>query len=107
MVWTHKNYLTKLIPAFGHIGIVDTDNTIHDFSRNYGVTQDNFGLYHEPQKFIRLHLLGVNIEDYNKAIEDADSQFRTKRKIMAWNTSYGHVATVLNNLNYQGNSNHT
>lgn len=48
VVYTLKNYLTKCCPTIGHAGIVDTDNTIHDFSKSNGITQDNFGLYHEP-----------------------------------------------------------
>ena len=106
-MFTLKDYLTKLCPTIGHVGVVDTDNTIHDFSRNYAVTQDNFGLYHEPQKYIRLNLHGIDIEEYNKAIEDADNLFSKKKKLMFWNTSYGHVAAVLNNLNYKGHQNHT
>ena len=65
IVFTLKDYLTKLCPTIGHIGIVDSENNIHDFSKNYRITTDNFSDYHEPQKFIRLHLQGVDVEKYN------------------------------------------
>ena len=99
---------TQFLPFIAHTGIGDLQGRVHyiaegDYER-YIFDKDQFGDVH---KYVTLNLKGVTEEQYTKAIADADAQYRGRPGEAEWYDSACHVAVVLNNLKYNGHSNHS
>ena len=108
IVWTEIPEFTHACPWLGMVGIVDTQGKIHHFSgsKKISMTNEKFG---DVMKAVVLELDKQNITKYKyeKAIEKADREFRKLQFSYTGNNCLDYVACVLNNMKYNGNSNHT
>ena len=90
----------------GHTGIGDSKGITHDFAGPYTISVDNFS-FGEPYYYVPLDLDGVSVEQYDKAIEEADNIYSKKIHKLIFDNCHSHVAQVLNILKYKGKTNWT
>ena len=109
IVWCPLPGLTWFIPIIGHLGIVTSDGTIHDFAGPYFVNRNphSMGFGHVTKyapldiKDIRRYdsdLIKVWDENINAASEEYDQLMHN----LICNNCHSHVARVLNRLQYKG-----
>ena len=94
-----------MIPL-GYVGIGDLDGVVHSFSKSHTVSTGDKD-FKNVHKYVILDLDGVSKETYSNAIAAADDEFRSRNHSRLSCNSLSYVAHVLNNLNYNGHSNHS
>ena len=103
IVWTPIPILTWIFPAFGHVGICESNGVIHDFAGSYHVSEDNmsFGF---PTKTVLLKLSEKEFNEYDKAISEVTNQYNKMGYNWSNNNCHSFVAKVLNKFKYRGKS---
>jgi len=112
VVWCPIPLLTWLLPFIGHLGIVKTDGTIHDFAGPYFVNRDHGYMgFGRVTKFIEVDpsdlksIGGTRAEklaQWDAAIDDASASYDKQMHNLFCNNCHDHVSLVLNRLRYMG-----
>ena len=100
---------TTFAPFIASCAIGDSKGRTHYFPEGDFRAFERYifdGVFGNITKYVKLNLEGVTEEQYDKAIKDADEKFKTL-ECVSWLDSTYHVAEVLNNLKYNGHSNHS
>eukprot|EP00826_Nyctotherus_ovalis_P048129 TRINITY_DN5635_c0_g2_i6.p1 TRINITY_DN5635_c0_g2~~TRINITY_DN5635_c0_g2_i6.p1 ORF type:complete len:194 (-),score=38.17 TRINITY_DN5635_c0_g2_i6:185-766(-) len=100
IVWTPIPLLTWLIPWIGHMGIATSRGVIHDFAGSYFISVDDFA-FGSTHKYYQLDISDEQRAEYDRAIREADDNYREQAHNLCCNNCHSHVADVLERLNYK------
>eukprot|EP00744_Colponema_vietnamica_P001458 GILI01002414.1.p1 GENE.GILI01002414.1~~GILI01002414.1.p1 ORF type:complete len:176 (+),score=37.45 GILI01002414.1:26-553(+) len=101
VVWTPLPLITALLPFIGHTGICTSEGIIHDFAGPYYVSENDFA-FGDPTKYWQLQWSMEQRQEWDKAVTEADTKFRTMNHNLCFNNCHSHVACALNRMRYKG-----
>jgi len=112
IVWCPIPGLTWLLPFIGHLGVVTSDGTIHDFAGPYYVNRHphkmGFGSVtrYYPVKSKDIKSKSSSAEEtykqWDAAVEDSSDNYDKMMHDLFCNNCHSHVAQALNDVEFQG-----
>eukprot|EP00401_Gymnodinium_catenatum_P054426 CAMPEP_0117531398 /NCGR_PEP_ID=MMETSP0784-20121206/38838_1 /TAXON_ID=39447 /ORGANISM="" /LENGTH=188 /DNA_ID=CAMNT_0005327771 /DNA_START=30 /DNA_END=596 /DNA_ORIENTATION=- len=105
IVWTPIHPITWILPFVGHMGVCDSEGTIHDWGGG-SVNLDEM-MFGNPTRYLILQKSDDSDDeekrDWDSAIEEADMDFAQRMHCMICGSDcHSHVAVALNNMRYGG-----
>ena len=98
--------ISNILPCFSHLYIVSSKGNTHDFDSSRFI-EVKHQIDKMPLKYIQLHLTDKDKLEWDKAIMIIDKIFRKKEFGICGNNSYSYVASLLNEIQFNGRNNYT
>jgi len=110
IVWCPIPLLTWLLPFIGHLGIVTSDGTIHDFAGPYFVNRHphkmgfgNVTRYFEVKsQHLKLKTQSEAVKIWDSAINEASAEYDEMLHDLLCNNCHSHVSRALNEVEFFG-----
>ena len=98
--------ISNIFPFFTHLYIVNSKGSTHDFDSSRFIEIKN-KIDKLPIKYIKLNLTEKDKLVWDNAILKIDKFFSKKEFGICGNNSYFYIASLLNEINYNGRNNYT
>eukprot|EP00039_Didymoeca_costata_P019947 m.339494 g.339494 ORF g.339494 m.339494 type:complete len:175 (+) comp18831_c0_seq1:78-602(+) len=101
IVWTPLPLISWLFPPIGHMGIATSEGVIYDFGGPYYIAEDRM-TFGKPTRYYQLSPARVQALDWDKAVQDANEEYRKRMHNLCCDNCHSHVAFALNKMHYRG-----
>ncbi len=101
ILWSPLPPITWILPFIGHMGIATSGGVACDFQGPYSVGDRGRMAFGSPTRYLRLDVSSLpgKAEQWDKAVMDANAEYRTRMHNLCCDNCHSHVAYALNSMN--------